>query len=645
MRTINALTGLLAAAVAALSAAASAAPPAQGWTTLGTRTTSNHAEQQLGTTQQQWKSYDRPALYPNIALDTQQYITMDDGVRLSADVASPADLRGNRPSQPLPVLLTLSGYSKDNGVLLHTDILGGYNPYLVRRGYIHVMVDIRGTGRSGGQWMAQDTREQQDYREVMDWVAAQPWCDGNIALYGASGLANTAALAANKGSPNLKALFLWAGPLGDVYRDVALPGGEGSVLFLTAWTAAVGVLGTFNTGIMLDPAQYWSTSVHHLHDVLTNFTIPYVLDRGWLGDPDVAYDGTFWASRSASEETANVHAPMIIVSGLHDIFQRSAPNYFDEIKHQANTKLIIGPWNHGEVALGFPLGTPTARALPRDGIPSYNPMALMWFDHYLKHLDTGAEALPNVTHWVWGTEHFVTESDWPSPAAHAQLMYLQPGKLLANAAPTVAAAPQSIPQDNWNGMCSEDTSAVLLGILGLIPLPCFEYDNNVQRHEAVYDTAAMTQDFYINGPIQANVFVSTTATNTGVVVRVDDVAPDGAAFHLTQGLLMASMRAVNTSKSRYLDGKMIQPWHPFTLASALPVGSNNVVLAQVEVWPTSALIRKGHKLRISVGPSDWIYKKSLPIALTTGTGTMSIYSDVHHPSNIVLPVMPAGSLK
>lgn len=117
-------------------------------------------------------------------------------------------------------------------------------------------------------------------------------------------------------------------------------------------------------------------------------------------------------------------------------------------------------------------------------------------------------------------------------------------------------------------------------------------------------TPALTSPLYINGPIEAEVWMSTTATQAALSVRVDDVAPDGTAVPLSNGLMAASYRAVDTSRSRYIDGVMIQPWHPFTVASELPVVPGQPMLVPVEVLPTAALINPGHRLRVSISASN-----------------------------------------
>jgi predicted acyl esterase len=91
---------------------------------------------------------------------------------------------------------------------------------------------------------------------------------------------------------------------------------------------------------------------------------------------------------------------------------------------------------------------------------------------------------------------------------------------------------------------------------------------------------------------------------------------------------------------------MIQPWHPFTEQSVLPVGSGNIVEVPVEIFPTSALIAKGHRLRVSVGSSDFPHGlPPLPDLVNELPGVLTIYSDATHPSGVVVPVVPANAMQ
>ncbi len=146
--------------------------------------------------------------------------------------------------------------------------------------------------------------------------------------------------------------------------------------------------------------------------------------------------------------------------------------------------------------------------------------------------------------------------------------------------------------------------------------------------------------------VQSNRPVSTTALDAGVSVRIDDVDAAGNVTPLTDGLQTASLRAVDASRSRLMNGLMIQPWHPFTPDSAQPLTPGKAVLVPVEVFPTSALIAKGHKLRVAVGASNLPQGvPPLPTLLNSLIGVLTIYGDAAHPSRVVLPVVPASAIQ
>ncbi|HEY0972985.1 MAG TPA: CocE/NonD family hydrolase [Solimonas sp.] len=604
-----------------------------GWTDLGARSRdSGPATVMRDPAGSGWREYDPPAIYPGVVAEENQSLTVDDGVTITLNVVRPARADGAAETQPLPTLVTLTPYNKNVGNTI--PLGGGINNYFVQRGYNHVLVDVRGTGRSGGAWDPFSARERQDYPQVLDWIVRQPWSNGVIGLWGISATASTSMLAAGQNHPSIGAVFAIV-PHGDIYRDVVFVGGQASIAFLPAWMSVVTMLATLDPAFYVDPAQYLRAVGDHLLG-LNGFLVRRTLGV-LLEEKESAFDNAYWADKAPLEQPGAARAPTFIVGGLYDIFQRSEPLNYEALKAHTTAKLLIGPWHHLQAAVG--------EGLPMDGVPPLDQIALMWFDHYLKGMDSGATRLPNVTQWVWGHERFASSADWPHPQARAARYFLQAGGGLDTAAPAANAAPSRVLQQPVNGVCSESAMQISLGLLAYAPLPCWYEDNLVQQLEATFDTAPLTEDLYINGPIQADIWMSTTALNAGLVVRVSDLQPDGTARALTSGLQTASLRAVDESRSRYLDGEMIQPWHPFTHESVERVGIGSIVKVPVEVFQTSALIRKGHRLRISVGAANFPFAAMpLPSLLPSAAGILSVYHDAEQASSVVLPVVPARLL-
>jgi predicted acyl esterase len=163
-------------------------------------------------------------------------ISMRDGTKLIGDLFQP-DVEGR-----FPALLAVSPYPRqfqDFGIPLGM-IEAGASDFFVPRGYVHLIVNLRGTGGSEGVWTFQDEQERDDLFDLVEWAAAQPWCDGNVGMLGISYFAMTQLAAAVTQPPHLKAIFPLA--LTDDPYDAAWHNGLLSSGFISAWIPAIGVL-------------------------------------------------------------------------------------------------------------------------------------------------------------------------------------------------------------------------------------------------------------------------------------------------------------------------------------------------------------------------------------------------------------------
>ncbi len=609
--------------------------PASGWTTLGTRAVASvENRERSDNASAVWTDYDPPVDFPGVASQPLQYITLRDGVRLAAYVSLPADVEGNAAPGPFPVVLVQTPY---NGVVGgYVDGLGGADPYIVQHGYATVVVDVRGTGQSEGQWEAFGETEQADYAEVVNWAASQAFSNGRIGLYGVSYLGIAAVLTAAQGNPAVKAAFPIV-PIGDGYRDIVFTGGQVNPTFIPLWLGLISVLGVTNPTAITDPAIGLPVVIDHLSNAVTGFQVPLVL-QAFTGDPDTAYDGAFWRARSPLEIIDQIRVPTFVVGGLRDLFQRSEAMSYERLKRNVPAKLLMGPWTHLDAAFGA--------GLPVDGVPLLNHIQLRWFDQYLKGLDVGADELPNVTQWVYGFDHYVTASDWPNPQASAQRLYFHGDRSLTASVPAADEASNRVLQVPVSGLCSASSVQWTAGALGYVPLPCFENSNASESLSVKYETDVLAEDLYLNGPIEADIWMSTTALDAGLSVRVDDVDERGVAKSLSNGIQTASLRAIDAAKSRTLDGQMIQPWHPYDQASVQALTPGTAVLVPVEIFATAALIPRGHRLRVAVGASDLPQGvPPVPTLLNSLAGLLSIHSNATQPSSVVLPVVPASALR
>jgi uncharacterized protein len=561
-----------------------------------------------------WTAYTRPAQYATVT-DADVPITMADGTVLKANVA--------RPDAPgaFPVLVTQTPYGKDAAGAA----LGGSSDPLVQRGYVQVTVDVRGTGRSGGSWDSFGPSEQRDGYDVVEWAARQAWSDGNVGLDGPSYMGLNQLYTAALRPPHLKAIFPVV-PMADGYRDIVFSGGDINLSFIPLWLGLV-----TGGGLVADPI----TLLQHVGGAL-NFTLPTLLGS-LTGSSSVAYDGPFWKTRSPIEVLDRIQVPTFVVGGLHDIFQRGEPLIYERLKRRVPARLLIGPWTH--------VGGSQGAGLPADGVPSLPDLQLRWFDQYLKGIDTNIAGIPKVTQYTYGDERYETQADWPDLRLDPQTWYLRGGQTLTRNAPGTREPAQSFVQHPLGGVCTMSTGQWTAGLAEAIP--CFTDDRpNALSGGATYESAPLAQDLRVSGPLAAKLWVTTTASDAAVTVRVDDVAPDGTSTGMTTGWQTASFRATDPARARVVKGHLLQPWHPFTQASVLPVKAGEPTALDVEVFPTNWVLKAGHRLKIVVDPADFPHQlPPLPALLARLGGTVQVLTEPGHASSIELPTLGASCVR
>ncbi|MBZ0334185.1 CocE/NonD family hydrolase [Marinobacter sp. AL4B] len=614
--------------------------------TLGNRQSESRLVDVMADDGRQWQPYERaPEFTHMVALDDQT-ITMSDGTKLFVKVAVPGFGEGEAASGSFPVVLTQTSYNTSLGQYVQQ--IGGANEFLVKRGYAHVVVDVRGTGNSGGNWAAFDEREQQDYLEVLNWVVDQDWAQDRIGLEGISYLGITAVLTAQHNHPAVKAAFPIV-PIGDGYRDIVFTGGNVNATFIPLWLGMVTGFGLIPAEMAaVDPEAFMKAIPERILGALTGFQVPTIV-KALTGEPETAYDGDFWAIRSPLEGVDKINVPTFIVGGLFDLFQRSEPLWFEQLNGRVDTKLLIGPWDHiGAAGVGFMGG----EEADQHGVPDLDTLRLQWFDEYVLELDTGVQNQPDVTQYVLGLDEYDTTSHWPHPDMQAERFYLSPaenfvgggvGQMQSQAPADAGKA--VVFQHPLNGLCSSSLDQWTAGLGGMLPLPCVQDNSLAELAAAKYELQAGENGLYLNGPMQADLWVSTTAQDVQVSVRLDIVNPNGTTTPVTNGLMTAGLNSVDETRSRFVNGEMIQPWHTFRLDDVQPYEYGEVRKVSVEIFASSAYVAPGSSLRVSVNTSN--IAQGLPpllTALNSLLGAMTLHTGPETPSSVVLPVVPSAKL-
>ena len=560
----------------------------------------------------------RPATY-GVAETRDVPLRMSDGVILSANLFRPAGPTGQPAPGRFPVLVVQTPYNKDEQ--------DPHSSYLVERGYVDVVVDVRGTGSSGGVFSSFDARSQQDSKELVAWAAAQPWSTGQVGLHGESYYAINQLLTAAQDPPALKAIFPVV-PTGDQYRSL-FPGGYQTSLEAFALEDAVD--GDTPPAYSTTDPQRAGQALGTRPDNLRTFAAysAATMDGGY-GD----FDGPYYRNMSPLWMIDRIKAPTFLVGGWYDaLSQRDAPLLLEALQARGvPVKLLMGPWYH----------TTAGSGLPRDGVPGLDELQLRWFDHWLRGApDPGLTSWGPVVYDRLGEGHFHTAPTWPPPGIDYTRAYLggssSPGVSGTLGAHPGSGGPDVLPWQPVSGACSRST---YVGTFGLAPSsPC-------ETNDAANDLTGLTYNLPVKravtlaGPMSAHLYVSTSRPDAFVTLHLEDFDPQtGTADEITSGWDSLSMRALDYSRSAVVGQNVVIPFHPDTQASVENLAPGRIYDWWVEIRPAAVTIPSGHVLRLSIQTSDAVrFVSTVPRLEAAVGGVLSVYHDAAHPSAIVLPV-------
>jgi putative CocE/NonD family hydrolase len=582
---------------------------------------------------------------PTYAVSWQRHVpvTMADGTVLDAEIATPADpVTGLPAAGPFPVLLTQTPYGKDTAGLAGSAAIG-VDTYFVKRGYIDVAVDVRGTGASGGTFTLFDPKQVSDGVALVHWAAELPHSDGEVGLHGASYLGIDQMLTAGAigpGSP-LKAIFPIVSA-NDIYRDTAfmggIPDGEFDAAYLGLLLPFVNLLNPV-VALLEDPANLLTEAAVFLQHAKNSldYNARYTLTT-YFGGPD-SYDTPNWHVRSPGYVLDKIVAnriPAYLVGGEYDLFQRGEPLNYAGLQNAWAGRPVNAPMLPNQPVTGrYQLldgpYTHLGAALPA----TLDALELEWFDTWLRGADTGMAHTPTPLHYYdLGTGHYAETTTYPIAGATPTTYYFSGRRsgtalsrndgTLATARPTSSSGSDSV---RWlpfgSSICDRSLDQWTMGVFTLIterfpkPVPCFQDDRlgQIGPTALTYTTAPFARARTIAGPISATIYARANRSETEWVVNVEDVAPDGTSRPLTQGALLGSARALDQARTWRVGGKIVMPYHPYTKASAEPVVRGALTRYDVEVFTTYATIAPGHRLRVTIDTTDFPHLLPTPLQL------------------------------
>jgi len=578
-----------------------------------------------------------------VARQTDVPVRMADGTVLRADIAAPADPKtGHAASGPFPVLLTQTPYGKGTAGALDSAAIG-IDTYFVKRGYIDVAVDVRGTGSSGGRFDLFDPQQVQDGVALVNWAARLPHADGKVGLHGASYLGIDQMLTAGAVGPHspLKAIFPIVSA-NEVYRDTAFMGGipdaEFDVAYLGALLPVVNLLNPLtllrNPANLLDAVK---VLLQHAGNTL-DYNALFLLQT-YLGGPQ-AYDTSYWQAKSPGTVLDRIVAngiPAYLIGGEYDLFQRGEPLNYAGLQNAWAGRPVAGPMTAGQRTTGrYQLldGPYTHLGAAIGSSDALRRLMLEWYDTWLRGADTGMAQTSTPLHYYdLGTEHYANTTAYPLAGTRPTTYYFGAGRTgsalsqndgtLTTTRPAVGADPVT-----WApvgaSVCDRSLDQWLMGAFSLVtnqfsqPVPCFGDDRLGQTGPTAltYTTAPFVHPRTLAGPIDATIYAKANTAETEWVVNVEDVAPDGTSKPLTQGALIGSQRALDAAKSWTVGGKLLLPYHPYAKAAARAVPKNATVRYDVEVFPTYSTIATGHRIRVTVTTTDFPHLMPTPPQLT-----------------------------
>ena len=505
-------------------------------------------------------------------------IVASDGVHLSGDVHLPS-AHGRYPA-----IVDMEPYGRSTSTTYLKD------------GYAHVNTDVRGSGKSGGALCLLCYREQLDVRDVVEWVARQPWSDGKVVLYGYSYSAITSLLGAALEPRHLTAVVVGHPPT-DPYRDVIWQNGLYLQGFVAQWFAgqtAAQSIGGPPRSQALDRAQQ-----------------EFVLQTR-----EIPLDGPVYHERSVIDRMRRIKVPTYVFSGWEDMYSRGDLWLIDGLAARHKLLWIDASTHHGKGRGGevdAPYQTPDDQlaALSADA-PKGEVRA--WLDRFVKGRRNGIARKPRVRYFDLGNRTWHAARSWRSVTRHRPELFLSAATsgtahsvndgTLSRTPPRGAASYQDFyVYDPTAGSSIPIDREGPDGFLPYAPLDQ-RFD---EPHGLTYTTPPLRRPLHLAGPSELRFWALTDASDMAWVARLVDVAPDGSARLITSGWLRASFRRVDPRRSR--PGA---PYLPDDRQTPVEIGQETKY--RMDIWDTAWTLPRGHRLRLWLSSSDSPNHEPLAVA-------------------------------
>jgi uncharacterized protein len=520
-------------------------------------------------------------------------VEMPDGVVLLGDHYRPAG-----DDRPLPVVLIRSPYGRAAlpGMMFAAP--------LARRGFQVFIQSTRGTFGSGGLFRPFSS-EREDGLATLAWLRDQPWCDGQVAMTGASYLGHTQWSIAPYADPPLRSVCLnvTAAKITAAFYQHGVPSLQNAL----NWTGLIGRQERSPLSALPNPRRLARTRRALRKIPLQAADVeaagaPVTFWRDFTGHADPG--DAFWAGADHDHADLTRLPPVSMVTGWWDLFLPWQLRDFAAIQAAGGTaRITIGPWLHGEPA--------EVRAITGQDIA--------WLEHYLH----GGPALagPAVRVFLQQAGTWLEFGSWPPPGTVTTAYYLRASGWLALDAEPGETAPDTFVYDPADPTPSAGGP--------LLQPPGKQADNQAIEARSdvlTYTTDPLSASLDLVGPVSARIFVRTGRRHADLFVRVCDVDEKGVSRNIVDGIRRLSPQTGP--------------------ADGVQAGDDGVLAVAVELYPTAYRIRAGHRIRVQVSGGAFPrfarnFGTAQPFATATSAVRCSfaIYHDSRHPACVLLPVL------